>query len=119
LFGGPIELAFIDGLHRFEQVLRDFINVERHSTAGTVVLLHDCLPLDGETASREHTTDFYFGDVWKAALVLRRLRPALEMITVRTAPTGLCLGRGLDPAPQFAQPSVRSRPRLRAREAPG
>jgi hypothetical protein len=98
LFGGPIELAFIDGLHLFEQVVRDFINVEAHSTTDTVVLLHDCLPLDEVTASRDRTTDFYSGDVWKAALVLRRLRPELEMVTVRTAPTGLCLVRGLDPA---------------------
>lgn len=98
LLGGPIELAFIDGLHLFEQVLRDFINVERHSTSDTVVLLHDCLPLDQVTASREQTTDFHSGDVWKAALVLRRLRPELEMVTVRTAPTGLCLVRGLNTA---------------------
>jgi Methyltransferase domain len=96
LLGGPLELAFIDGLHLFEQVLRDLINVERHATTDTVVLLHDCLPLDEVTAGRERTTDFYSGDVWKATLVLRRLFPELEMIIVRTAPTGLCLVRGLD-----------------------
>jgi hypothetical protein len=96
LLGGPVELAFIDGLHLFEQVLRDFVNLEKHSTAGTVMLLHDCLPLDEVTASREQTTDFYCGDVWKAALALRRQRPEMEMITVPTAPTGLCLVRGLD-----------------------
>ncbi|MDQ3102686.1 MAG: class I SAM-dependent methyltransferase, partial [Actinomycetota bacterium] len=96
LLGGPVELAFIDGLHLFEQVLRDFINVERRSAAGTVILLHDCLPLDEVTASRERTTDFYSGDVWKATLAIRRLRPELEMTIVRTAPSGLCLIRGLD-----------------------
>jgi hypothetical protein len=98
LLGGPVALAFIDGLHLFEQVLRDFSNVERHSSTDTVVLLHDCLPLDQVTASRDPTTAFYSGDVWKAALVLRRLRPELDMVTVRTAPTGLCLVRGLDSA---------------------
>jgi hypothetical protein len=98
LLGGPVGLAFIDGLHLFEQVLRDFINLEKYSDASTVILLHDCLPLDEETASRERTTDFYCGDVWKATLVLRRLRPELDMIAVPTAPTGLCLVRGLDSA---------------------
>jgi Methyltransferase domain len=96
LLGGAVELAFIDGLHLFEQVLRDFAHLERYAAAGTVFLLHDCLPLDEVTASRERTTDFYCGDVWKAALALRRRRPELEMVTVRTAPTGLCLVRGLD-----------------------
>jgi predicted O-methyltransferase YrrM len=96
LLGGTVELAFIDGLHLFEQVLRDFVNLEKYSSADTVILLHDCLPLDEVTASRERTTDFYCGDVWKAALALRRQRPELEMVTVRTAPTGLCLVRGLD-----------------------
>jgi hypothetical protein len=96
LLGGPLVLGFIDGLHLFEQVLRDFVNLEKHSDARTVVLLHDCIPFNAETASRERTTEFYSGDVWKAPLVLRRLRPELKMVTVRTAPTGLCLVSGLD-----------------------
>jgi Methyltransferase domain len=96
LLGGPLVLAFIDGLHLFEQVLRDFANLEKHSDGRTVILLHDCIPFNAETASRERTTDFYCGDVWKSALALRRLRPGLKMVTVRTAPTGLCLVSGLD-----------------------
>jgi Methyltransferase domain len=96
LLGGPVELAFIDGLHLFEQVLRDFVNLEKHSGPGTVVLLHDCVPLDAVTADRERTTDFYSGDVWKATLALRRRRRDLDMVIVPTAPTGLVLVRGLD-----------------------
>jgi predicted O-methyltransferase YrrM len=95
LFGDPLNLAFIDGLHLFEQVVRDFMNVEKHSSPSTVVLLHDCLPLDAVTASRDRTTDFYSGDVWKATLAIRRVRPDLDMVIVPTAPTGLCLVRGL------------------------
>ena len=91
-----MELAFIDGLHLFEQVLHDFVNLERYSTAETVIILHDCLPLNQVTAARERTTDFYCGDVWKATLALRRRRPDLDMVIVPTAPTGLCLVRGLD-----------------------
>jgi Methyltransferase domain len=96
LLGGQMELAFIDGLHLFEQVLRDFLHLESHSGPRAVILLHDCLPFDEATSSRERTTDFYSGDVWKAALALRRTRPELEMTTVRTAPTGLCMVSGLD-----------------------
>jgi Methyltransferase domain len=97
LLGGPVALAFIDGLHLFEQVLRDFANLERSSDSQTVILLHDCLPFDAETAGRERTTDFYSGDVWKATLAIRRSRPELNMAVVPTAPTGLCLVRGLNP----------------------
>jgi hypothetical protein len=96
LLGRPVELAFIDGLHLFEQVVRDFVNLERHSAPHTVIILHDCLPLDRVTAARERTTDFYCGDVWKATLALRRRRPDLDMVVIPTAPTGLCLVRGLD-----------------------
>lgn len=96
LLGGPAVLAFIDGLHLFEQVLRDFANLERYSDDRTVILLHDCIPFDAATASRERTTDFYSGDVWKAPLALRRHRPDLKMANVPTAPTGLCLVTGLD-----------------------
>lgn len=97
LLSGPMELAFIDGLHLFEQVLRDFVNLERHASSGAVIILHDCLPFDELTSSREQTTAFYSGDVWKAALALTRVRPDLEMATVRTAPTGLTMVRALDP----------------------
>jgi Methyltransferase domain len=96
LLGGPVELAFIDGLHLFEQALRDFVNLERYSAADTVVVMHDCLPLDELTANRERTTDFFSGDVWKAVLALRRRRQDLGMVTVPAAPTGLCLVRALD-----------------------
>jgi hypothetical protein len=103
LLGGEVGLSFIDGLHLFEQVLRDFINLERNSAGHTVILLHDCVPLDEVTASRERTTDFYCGDVWKATLAIRRLRPELEMAIVPTAPTGLCLVRGLDSASRLLE----------------
>jgi hypothetical protein len=109
--GGPVELAFIDGLHLFEQVLRDFVHLERCSTDDTVIILHDCLPLDEVTAARERTTDFYCGDVWKATLALRLHRPDLDMVVVPTAPTGLCLVRNVDSASRFedALPEIESK----------
>jgi hypothetical protein len=95
--GAPIDLAFVDGLHHWEQTLRDFAHVERHSHPGGCALIHDCLPIDAETSTREHTTLVWSGDVWKVAVWLRRHRPDLTVTTVDVAPTGLAVVTGLDP----------------------
>lgn len=97
LIGGPIDLAFVDGLHLHEQTLRDFANVERHSSPDGVVMIHDCLPIDAKTASRDRTTVVWSGDVWKVVVALRRHRPDLHVTTVDVEPTGLAIVSGLDP----------------------
>jgi hypothetical protein len=91
-------LAFIDGQHLWEQALRDFTNLERYAGRESVILIHDCLPLDEITSARTQSTAFYSGDVWKLALCLQAHRPDLRIATVRTWPTGLCMVTGLDPA---------------------
>ena len=84
-------LAFVDGLHLFEQALLDFAHLERLATPGSIVMIHDCLPLDATTSDRTRNTHFYSGDVWKLAMCLNNRRPDLKIKTVRTGPTGLCL----------------------------
>ncbi len=98
LGGRDLDLAFIDGMHLFEYVLRDFANVERCSSPGTVIVLHDCLPVDELSASRERTTSLWTGDVWKVVPVLRRFRPDLNLTIVDASPSGLVIVEGLDPA---------------------
>lgn len=94
LFGGfvrrpTIDFAFIDGMHLFEFALRDFMNVERHSAATTVIVLDDMLPRNVIEASRDRTTQDWTGDVYKLLGVLREYRPELMAIPVDTQPTGL------------------------------
>lgn len=91
------DLAFIDGLHRFEQALRDFIALERLAHRGSVILIHDCIPLDEIASARSRTTDFYCGDVWKLPVCLRERRPDLRQAVIPAAPSGLCAVWGLDP----------------------
>ena len=93
----PVEFAFIDGLHIFEAALQDFINIEKYSTSETVVVFHDCVPLNKITAQRERVTNFWSGDVWKVVLCLKKYRPDLTIFTIPAPPTGLCVVTNLNP----------------------
>jgi hypothetical protein len=97
LSGRAVDLAFVDGLHHFEQALRDLAHLERRARPGSVVLLHDCLPLDAATSSRVRRTGFWSGDVWKILPALAEHRPDLEVFVIPTYPTGLAVVTRLDP----------------------
>ena len=89
-------MAFIDGMHLFEYALRDLINIERHCSPGSVLLVHDCYPQDEVTAARERSTRRWSGDIWKLVLCLREYRPELRLATLDVAPTGLAVITGVD-----------------------
>ncbi len=93
-----LSAAFIDGLHLFEQSLRDFINVERLCDPNGTIFFHDTWPLDGASQTRERQTAFHTGDVWRTIVALRFYRPDLDIATVATAPSGLTIVRALDPS---------------------
>lgn len=107
LFGAPVDVAFLDGLHLFDFLLRDFINTEKVCHAGSVVLLDDCLPVNIEMTERDHrptlrkdqgVAAWWTGDVYKVVSVLREYRPDLTITPVNVAPTGSIVVTGLDPA---------------------
>jgi len=110
--GGPIELAFIDGMHLSEYVLRDFINVERHCSPDSLIVLHDAVPQNFEMTERQRRADArhdkslaqaWTGDVWRIVPLLRRERPDLHIEVLDCPPTGLVLITGLDPASRTLQ----------------
>jgi hypothetical protein len=98
LGGMPVELAFIDGMHRFEFALRDFMNLERAAAPDSTIMFDDCFPHDRRTAQREQQTAFWSGDVWKTLVALKKYRPDLRIHTVAAPRTGLCIVRNLDPS---------------------
>lgn len=93
---GP-DLVFIDGLHRFEQALRDFLHAEAWCEPAGTIVLHDCVPVARATASRERETRFWVGDTWKVVWALARHRPELRLRTLLTPPSGLVVVRRLVP----------------------
>jgi hypothetical protein len=108
LLGGPIDFAFIDGMHRHDFALRDFMNVERHCRPNSIIVLHDCLPVDSfmaredvhdrRLASRAEHKIGWAGDTWKAIWILRRYRPDLRLFAFDAPPSGLVVATRLDPA---------------------
>ena len=106
LLGAPIDFAFIDGMHRYEFALRDFMNVERHCRPNSIIVLHDCLPVDTHmarvdqrdrqfAARAEHEVG-WAGDTWKAIWILRRYRPDLRLFAFDAPPSGLVVVTNLD-----------------------
>ncbi|HIJ88379.1 MAG TPA: class I SAM-dependent methyltransferase [Desulfuromonadales bacterium] len=92
------DVAFIDGLHHFDQVLRDFINLEKYAGPDSIILIHDGLPINARVAVRDRSTWFWTGDVWKVIPCLLAVRPDLEIITLPFFPSGIALIRRLDPS---------------------
>lgn len=54
-----IDFAFIDGDHRSEAVMSDFVAVDRFATKNALVLFHDTWPENSEDASDGRCSDSY------------------------------------------------------------
>lgn len=91
------DFAFLDGLHHYEVLLRDFINAEKLMNADGTILLHDCCPSTVEMTAREQCRGDWTGDVWKTLLILLAHRPDLDIMVSTARPTGLVVIRNLDP----------------------
>jgi hypothetical protein len=91
-----IDVALIDGLHTYQQVVRDVENTLRYLRDDGVIVLHDCNPANASIAcpATSHA-DFlaqnhwrplpwvrrplWSGDVWKAIVQLRSTRHDLRI----------------------------------------
>ena len=88
------DIVFIDGLHRFEQVVRDFANAISHTSARSVILFDDTKPGDVYSAlpDVEATMRFrhaagisspsWHGDVFKVIFYLHDFWPSLNYRTL-------------------------------------
>lgn len=96
-FSQAPDLAFIDGMHLFEFALRDFINFERFAAPNTLVVIDDIFPCHPVQAERRRRSGAWTGDVWKILPILKKYRPDLVVVPLKSYTTGLLLITGLDP----------------------
>lgn len=79
------DIIFIDGLHRYEQVVRDIQNSLHILNKGGTIVCHDMNPTtkDMQEVPRKERKE-WTGDCWKAWVVLRQHRNDLNMEVVDT-----------------------------------
>ncbi|MFN3722545.1 MAG: class I SAM-dependent methyltransferase [Paracoccaceae bacterium] len=95
-----LSYSFLDGMHLFEFLLRDFMATEKASDPKGVIALHDCCPFSYEMTTRDLSAipkQAWTGDVWKLIPILMEYRPDLQITVLDAAPTGVVLVSGLDP----------------------
>jgi hypothetical protein len=89
-----IDVALIDGLHTYEQVVRDVENTLRYLRDDGVLVLHDCNPASESIGyPAASIADFsaqhrwwhllWSGDVWKAIVYLRSTRDDLRIAVLK------------------------------------
>lgn len=95
---GGIDIAFVDGLHTYQQAYRDVIHCLRYLNPGGIIFLHDCNPPNEacgwpakdiiefrQLAAKGEIAGYlnaWNGDVWKAIVRLRSAHPDLCVGTI-------------------------------------
>ncbi len=74
------DCIFIDGLHHYEQVIKDIENSINILSSDGIILMHDCLPVSLVAQSIPRTEMNWNGDVWKA-FVEQRTKNFLDCYT--------------------------------------
>jgi hypothetical protein len=95
-----LSLAFLDGMHLVEFLLRDFMNTEARMDPNGVIMMHDCVPYGLKMTRRDLDNlpdGAWTGDVWKLIPILQTWRPDLKVTVLDCRPTGLVCVSGLDP----------------------
>jgi|SRR5215469_17314027 len=100
LASSGIDVCLVDGLHTYEQALRDVLNATKYLKPNGIILIHDCNP-GTELMARPAPNIAYLmhqniptwngawsGDVWKTIVHLRALRKDLNTF-VLDCDTGL------------------------------
>jgi hypothetical protein len=79
-----LDIALVDGLHTFDQSLKDIVNCLKVLSNDGIVVVHDCIPPhqeaaiqaknidEAKTKASEEWTGEWCGDVWKSMVYLNK-----------------------------------------------
>jgi hypothetical protein len=98
--GIQLGASFLDGMHLFEYLLRDFRNTEAATHPDGVIMMHDCVPFTQAMTTRDLKNlpkGAWTGDVWKIIPILQRWRPDLKLTVLDCRPTGVVCVSNLSP----------------------
>lgn len=91
------DCVFIDGLHHWEQALRDFDNTLQHTHANSLIVIDDVYPCDEFSILRSQEkavamrllkapgvrhANSWHGDVFKAAFMIAYFYPDISFVTI-------------------------------------
>lgn len=88
---GSLDFAFIDGLHTYDQTVKDVLNTLPYMKSNGVIALHDTWPITSIVAARNRETRFWTGDVWIAVGILKNMLSEANIFTLPAHPSGLTL----------------------------
>lgn len=94
--GESPDLVFIDGMHKFDFLVRDLLNVLRWVKEGAVIVIDDIFPNHPRQALPVRVTRNWPGDVFKVISFLDHFFPSLPRIFLDVRPTGLLVLRKND-----------------------
>lgn len=89
-----LDIVFIDGLHTYEQSLKDVYNSLKHLNEGGFIVMHDCNPPSESAALPVNSFDEFLskkkpewkrewcGDVWKTIVHLKKHHSELDVFVV-------------------------------------
>lgn len=109
--GIRLGLSFLDGMHLYEYLLRDFINTEADSDPNGVIMMHDCVPFGLGMLTRDLDNiprGPWTGDVWKLIPILQKWRPDLKLTVLDCSPTAVVCVSNLSPGNRVLQDSYDS-----------
>ena len=123
--GRRFDVVYIDGLHIFEQVLRDLLNAALRLTAGGVIIIDDILPASYQSAMPQINEAFqvrdqlaldhpslkndntWMGDVYKLAFFIETFMQQLSYATVQENHGQLIVWQSVRPVEAIVRRSMR------------